>query len=127
MTTAQNVARIALGATLVFAGISHLTFARKDFRAQVPDWVPVDVDTTVLASGVAELTLGAALASGIQRRHVGLAAAAFFIAIFPGNISQYRNRRSAFGLDTDTKRLIRLPLQIPLIATALWSTGAFRR
>jgi hypothetical protein len=36
--TKKDVARILLGAGLVFAGISHLTFARKDFQAQVPDW-----------------------------------------------------------------------------------------
>ncbi len=35
-----NAARIALGAGLVFAGIAHLTFKRKEFQAQVPDWVP---------------------------------------------------------------------------------------
>ena len=122
MSTARTIGRIALGAGLVFAGISHLTFARKDFRAQVPDWVPLDVDTTVVASGVAEITLGAALASGIRRDLVGPAAAAFFVAVFPGNVSQWLNHRSAFGLDTDLKRLIRLPFQVPLIALALWST-----
>ena len=122
--TFRTVTRVLFGATLVFAGISHLTFARKDFQAQVPTWVPLDVDTTVLASGVAEIALGTALASGIQRRRVGLLAAAFFVAVFPGNVSQWRHRRDAFGLDTDVKRLARLPFQIPLIATALWSTGA---
>jgi uncharacterized membrane protein len=120
----RTAARVALGAGLVFAGIGHLTFARTAFRAQVPDWVPVDEDTTVLLSGVAEITLGTILASGWNRRLVGRAAAAFFIAVFPGNVSQWRNHRSSLGLDTDTRRLVRLPFQIPLIATALWSTGA---
>ncbi len=27
---------------LVTAGIAHLTFGRKDFQAQVPDWVPLE-------------------------------------------------------------------------------------
>jgi uncharacterized membrane protein len=40
----KTAARILLGASLVFAGISHLTFARKDFKAQVPDWVPLKKD-----------------------------------------------------------------------------------
>ena len=123
--TFRTVTRVLFGAGLVFAGVSHLTFARKDFRAQVPTWVPIDVDTTVLASGVAEIALGTALASGIQRKRVGLLAAAFFVAVFPGNVSQWRHHRDAFGLDTDAKRLARLPFQIPLILTALWSTGAF--
>ena len=31
--------RVLLGAFLVTAGVGHLTFLRKDFQAQVPDWV----------------------------------------------------------------------------------------
>jgi hypothetical protein len=50
----RTAARIGLGGALVFTGISHLTFARRGFQAQVPEWVPADVDTTVLLSGVAE-------------------------------------------------------------------------
>jgi len=123
---ARTIARIALGGALAFAGISHLTFARKDFRAQVPEWVPVDVDATVLASGVAEIALGAALMSGWRKQLVGTAAAAFFVAVFPGNVSQWRNHRDAFGLDTDAKRLARLPFQIPLIVLAIWSTRRVR-
>ncbi|MBY0690447.1 hypothetical protein K5S26_18080 [Microbacterium marinilacus] len=114
--------RVLLGAVLAFAGVAHLTFARDEFRAQVPPWVPVDEDFTVVASGVAEIALGTALASGWRGREVGAAVAAFFVAVFPGNVSQWRNRRDGFGLDTDRKRLLRLPFQIPLIAGALWST-----
>ena len=36
MSPVRSVARVALGAILIFAGTSHLTFARKPFRAQVP-------------------------------------------------------------------------------------------
>ncbi|ROR74369.1 DoxX family protein [Bogoriella caseilytica] len=118
----RSLTRWALGSALVFAGIGHLTFAREEFQAQVPPWVPVDDDVTVLASGVAEIGLGAALLSGWRKRAVGHLAAAFFVAVFPGNLSQWKNRRDAFGLDTDRKRLLRLPFQIPLIAAAIWST-----
>jgi uncharacterized membrane protein len=122
MPDIRTVSRVALGASLVFAGIGHLTFARRAFRAQVPEWVPVDVDTTVLLSGLAEIGLGATLASGLKRRLVGRVAAAFFLAVFPGNLSQWWNHRDSLGLDTDMKRLVRLPFQLPLIAVALWST-----
>jgi uncharacterized membrane protein len=127
MPDIRTVSRVALGASLVFAGIGHLTFARRAFRAQVPEWVPVDVDTTVLLSGIAEIGLGAALASGVKRRLVGGVAAAFFVAVFPGNLSQWRNHRDSLGLDTDRRRLVRLPFQIPLIAAAIWSTGGERQ
>ncbi len=122
--TLKKIARIGLGGTLIFAGVSHLTFARKAFRAQVPDWVPLDVDDTVLYSGIAEITLGGALTltDEAHQEMIGKIAAAFFVAVFPGNISQYVNQRSAFGLDTDGKRFVRLLFQPLLVAWALKST-----
>jgi uncharacterized membrane protein len=80
----------------------------------------------VLLSGVAEIALGAALASGVRRKWVGRLAAAFFVAVFWGNLSQWRNHVDSLGLDTDAKRLVRLPFQVPLILGALWTTGATR-
>lgn len=123
--TIKKAARILLGANLIFAGISHLTFARKDFRAQVPDWVPLPIDDTVVYSGIAEIALGSALVLTPKKheKKVGQAAAAFFTAVFPGNISQYINKRPAFGLDTDNKRLVRLFFQPVLVYWALKSTG----
>ena len=127
MTLAQTVARVLLGAILLFTGIGHLTFARQEFVAQVPAWVPFSTDFVVLASGVAELGLGGALVLLRSRRVlVGLLVAAFFIAIFPGNISQYVTHTTAFGLDTDAKRFARLFFQPVLVAWALWSTGAWQ-
>ncbi|MEL4319541.1 hypothetical protein WJX64_11035 [Leifsonia sp. YIM 134122] len=126
-TTPQLIGRIALGAALLFAGISHLTFARGDFQAQVPDWVPADKDFVVIASGIVEITLGGALiVLGRRRIAVGWIVAAFFVAVFPGNISQYVTRTDAFGLDTDAARGIRLVFQPLLVLWALWSTGALR-
>lgn len=123
----RRLGAIALGAFLAFAGTSHLTFARSEFQAQVPDWVPLDDDTVVLLSGVAEISLGAALILLRKRRvPVGWAAAAFFVVIFPGNISQYVTHTDAFGLDTDGKRLGRLFFQPLLVIWALWSTGAWK-
>ena len=122
-TTIKKTFRILLGAFLVTAGVGHLTFLRKDFRAQVPDWVPLQIDDTVVLSGIAEIMLGASLIfPGKHEKTAGTVAAAFFIAVFPGNISQYVNKRSAFGLDTDNKRLARLFFQPLLIFWALKST-----
>lgn len=124
----QTVARWALGATLAFAGTSHLTFARREFQAQVPPWVPVNPDAVVLASGVVEIALGVStLALPKQRVRMGLILAAFFVAVFPGNVSQYTHHVDGFGLDTDTKRFVRLLFQPVLVAWALWSTGTVPR
>lgn len=116
--------RVGLGCALVFAGVGHLSFARREFQNQVPEWVPADPDTTVVASGVAEVALGAWLLSGWRRRTIGRICAAFFVAVFPGNLSQWWHRRDGFGLDTDRKRLARLPMQPALIGAALWSTAS---
>jgi uncharacterized membrane protein len=123
----RTLARVGLGSIMMFAGVSHLTVARRAFRAQVPRWVPVKPDTTVLASGAAEIALGAALAFLPKKRvTVGWVAAAFYTAIFPGNVSQLRTHEDAFGLDTDRKRAVRLLGQPLLVGWALWSTAAFR-
>lgn len=120
----RQFARTGLGAAMILAGIGHLSFARADFQAQVPDWVPLDKDTTVLASGVVEIALGGALIviPPRRRRLAGAALAAFYVAIFPGNIAQYTGHRSSLGLDTDRKRAIRLVFQPALVALAWWST-----
>ena len=115
--------QVLLGAALIYAGITHLTTNRTEFQAQVPTWVPFSADFVVLASGVVEISLGLALASLQFRRQVGWITAAFFIAIFPGNISQYVNGIDAFGLDTDQARLTRLFFQPLLVLWALWATG----
>ena len=125
---ARTIGRVALGGFLAFAGTSHLTFAREEFQAQVPAWVPVGTDAVVLGSGVVEIALGTALVVAPRRYRpwVGAAAAAFFFAIFPGNVAQYVEGKDGFGLDTDAKRLARLPFQGLLVVWALWSTGAWR-
>jgi uncharacterized membrane protein len=125
--TARSIARVLLGSALVFAGVSHLTFARRDFQAQVPESLPLDPDTTVLASGVAEIALGSGLLFARKRRRlVGIIAALFFAAVFPGNLAQWMHHRDAFGLDTDMKRFVRLFFQPVLVVGALCSTRSPR-
>lgn len=122
----RSIARVALGGALIFAGVGHLTFSRIDFQAQVPDWVGLDKNLVVILSGLVEIALGAALI--IVRRHralLGLAAGLFFIAVFPGNISQFIDGDSAFGLDTNAARRTRLFFQPVLVAWAWWSTNAW--
>lgn len=124
----RHIGRWALGAALIGAGAGHLTSLRQEFQAQVPTWVPLDPDFVVVASGIVEIGLGAALilAPARFRPAVGGITAAFFVAIFPGNISQYVTATDAFGLDSDRARLVRLFFQPALVAWALWSTGAWR-
>ncbi|GAA3627526.1 membrane protein [Kineosporia mesophila] len=123
----RALAQAALGGFLVYAGVSHLTVARQEFQAQVPSWFPADPDVVVLASGAVEIGLGAALLTAWHqpnRARVGMVAAAFFVAVFPGNIAQFTEHRDGFGLDTDTKRAVRLVFQPVLVGWALGATGA---
>jgi len=124
----QNIMRVVLGIFMTLAGIGHLTFQREAFQAQVPKWLPTDpgfIDFVVISSGVVEILLGLSMIFLFKHKvKVGIALAIFFVLIFPGNISQYTNEISSFGLDTDAKRLGRLFFQPVLILWALWSTGA---
>lgn len=122
----RAAARWTLALALGAIGVLHFTGTR-GFRVVVPDWATrltrLDKDAIVLASGTAEL----ALASGLialprERRRIGLATAAFFLAVFPGNVHQWRTRRSTPGLDTDGRRLGRLFVQPVLMLWAVWAT-----
>ena len=123
----RTAARWLLGASLLAAGIAHLSVQRQEFQAQVPSWFPIDADLVVVVSGLVEIALGLALL--LLARHkvpVGWATAAFFVIIFPGNIAQFVEGTDAFGLDSDLERFVRLFFQPVLVVWALWSTGAWR-
>ncbi len=127
-TTARTVARLLLAGAMIFAGLGHLFWARQEFQAQVPGWVPMDPDGVVMASGGVEIALGVGLA--VLRRDrvlVGRLLAVFFVLVFPGNLAQFLNHTDAFGLNSDTSRFVRLLFQPVLIVWALWATGIPRR
>lgn len=116
--------RMALGAFLAFAGYSHFSNSA-EFTAQVPPFLP-NPELIIYVSGVVEILLGTSLIFLKKYRdYVGLATAAFFIAIFPGNLSQYFNHVDGFGLDTDSARAIRLVFQPVLVVWAIWSTDSY--
>lgn len=121
----RDAFRWILGGFLVIAGLGHFV-QLSQFRAQVPPWMPAP-DAVVIISGIIEIALGAALLLVPKwRSHVGWIVAAFFIVIFPGNISQLITQTDAFGLDSDLARAVRLLFQPVLVVWALWCTGAWR-
>ena len=127
MQLLQRSAQLLLGAALTYAGITHLTTSRTEFQAQVPTILASQADFVVIASGVVEILLGISLIFLFKySTRIGWIVALFFIAIFPGNISQYLNGTDAFGLDTDQARAARLLFQPLLVIWALWSTGAWK-
>ena len=123
----RSVARWILALALASAGVLHFVQTR-GFRVVVPEWATrlsrMDRDAIVVASGAAEIALGTGLLLlPRERRRLGWATAAFFVAVFPGNVHQWRTRRSTPGLDTDVRRFGRLFLQPVLVLWALWCTG----
>ena len=127
MQLLRKVLQIVLGAALAYAGFTHLTSNRAEFQAQVPTILASQADFVVIASGVVEIVLGLSLIFLFKyRTQIGWTVAAFFTAIFPGNISQYLNGTDAFGLNTDQARATRLLFQPLLVIWALWSTGAWK-
>lgn len=127
MKLLRNASQVLLGLALAYAGITHLTTNRTEFQAQVPTILHGQADFVVLASGGVEIALGLSLvALWKYRSYIGWITALFFIAVFPGNISQYINGTDAFGLDSDRARAIRLLFQPLLVVWALWCSGAWR-
>ena len=127
MKVVARLPQMLLGFALAYAGVGHLTTSRQEFQAQVPTLLKDYADFVVLASGVVEIALGVGLiALWRYRVQLGWLVAAFFVAIFWGNISQYVNGVDAFGLNSDRARLIRLFFQPLLVMWALGSTGAWR-
>ena len=131
MKYVKLIFRLLLGAFMTYAGISHLTFNRQEFVAQVPTWLqfsPGFTDFVVLASGVVEIAFGLGIIFLVAKKKAitGALLALFYVAIFPGNINQYVNHIDAFGLNTDNLRFIRLFFQPVLIFLALWTTGGWK-
>lgn len=111
---------LALSALLGLAGVTHFT-RPKYYDAIVPRALPGTPRQWTYVSGAAELALATAVAAPRTRKLGAVAAAAFFVAVFPANVKMALDFRSkspkaralAYG---------RLPLQIPLIAWA-WNVA----
>ena len=108
---------LRMGAMLLGMGALHFV-APKPFDGIVPVELPGSQRFYTYASGVAELTTGALLLSPRTRRLGALSAVALFLAVFPANVNMVRlwkNKPLVMRLGA----IARLPLQIPMITSAL--------
>ncbi|WP_309148047.1 hypothetical protein [Curtobacterium sp. MCBD17_032] len=85
----------------------------------VPDALPPR--TTTLGSGIAELGIAAGLLVPPTRRAAGWAAAALFVAVFPANLKMAEDLLDSprSGRVARLVAVLRLPLQLPLVAWAV--------
>jgi uncharacterized membrane protein len=121
MPPPRSIVRYGLAAFLLVAGVAHFTSPRP-FVEHLPEAVPMRPELVVL-TGAVEVALAAALV-GPRRWHraAGVAAAAYLVAVFPANVYAAVSQVPIDGVPDGWVRWARLPLQIPLIAAALWST-----
>ena len=115
--------RMALGGAMVFAGLSHLLMPTP-FVQHVPPWLPAR-EAIVFVSGLVEIAFGPALwfTRGDARRWSGWALAAYFVAVFPGNIYVAVAGIDVQGQPDGLYAWLRLPLQVLFVWLALWCSG----
>lgn len=115
----RDRSRLRFAAGLVVIGILHFV-APRPFERIVPRWFPW-AKGAVFWSGVAEVGSGALLAVPRTQRLGGALAAATIVAVYPANIQMAvdaaRGRSSVPGPAWIS--WARLPLQVPMVATAL--------
>ena len=119
---------VGLAALFLVSGTTHLV-KPEFFEPLVPRALPTPRGL-VYASGVAELVCAVGLLSPRTRRVAGWASAALLLAVFPGNVqmSVSHGKRAARRQDTTSRAtflatVARLPVQVPLIRTALRAAG----
>ncbi|WP_327406587.1 DoxX family protein [Streptomyces sp. NBC_01288] len=107
---------LLLAGLLATAGVAHLA-SPKQFDATIPRALPGSPRTWTYASGVVELALAAGIAAPRTRRMAALAAAGFFVGVFPANVKMALDWRDR-PTPQKAAALGRLPLQVPLV---LWA------
>jgi uncharacterized membrane protein len=118
----REPARVGMAAAMMFAGVSHWLMP-VPFIQHVPPFIPA-AEAVVLATGVVEVLLGAALLTPPPwRRRAGLLLAVYLVAVFPGNLYVALSGIDVQGQPGGWHPWARLPLQALFIAWALWSTG----
>ena len=114
-------ARIGLAVLMLAAGITHLV-APRPYIQHLPGVVPLRAEMVAI-SGLVEIGLAAGLVGPRRlRRPTGIALAAFLVLVLPANVYAAVSQAPIDGVPTGWIRWARLPLQLPVIAVALWST-----
>jgi uncharacterized membrane protein len=114
---ATRTAAYRIAAMLMGIGTVHF-LAPKPFDTIVPSELPGDPRLYTYASGVAEVSIGALLLPRRTRRLAALAAVLLFVGVFPANVNMVRLWWDK-PWPMRIAALARLPLQIPMITTAL--------
>jgi uncharacterized membrane protein len=102
-----------------FAGINHFT-RPKMYLKIIPPFIPAPM-IVVYVSGAAEVLLGLMLYFTSTAKLAAWGIIALLIAVFPANIYMYQKGGDFFKMP-QWVLIVRLPLQLLLIAWAYWYT-----
>ncbi len=111
-----------MAAFYLFTGVSHL-LKTEDFIKVIPPFLPWPYAIAIL-SGAAEIILAIGLLPKKTRRWAAWGVIALLICVFPANVYMYLARETKFTEFPAWALLIRLPLQLVLIAWAYVYTRA---
>jgi uncharacterized membrane protein len=118
MTTSALTRDIkALSGVLAVSGTLHLV-KPEVYEPIMPSVVPAQREV-ILASGVAELLCAAGLLHPRTRRAAGWASAALLLAVYPANLKMASDVRHSRRTGLKAAAFARLPLQLPMIRSAL--------
>ena len=136
MKTSTNAAlgkdAIALAGLFLASGTMHLV-KPEPFEGMVPRQLP-SRRALVYASGALEIACALGLFIPRTRRVAGLTSAALLVAVFPANVTMTGQAKRRLDRDPDDPKrqgylaatVARLPLQWPMIRTALRAGGVVR-
>lgn len=109
------VFKYLLGMLFVLGGIAHFTKTEFYLKA-MPEYLPFH-EIIVYASGILEIVLGVFLIINKTTRKAAIGIILLLIAVFPANVNMYLNYTD-FPDMSETALLVRLPIQLILIAWA---------
>ena len=121
MTSARTLVRFALGLGMGAAGAAHFV-TPQPFVGHIPETVPYRAELVAVTGGVELLLAFGVIGPRRWRRASGIALAAYLVVVLPANIYAAVSQVPIDGVPAGWARWGRLPLQVPLILAALWST-----
>lgn len=117
MTT--SLTRDIKGLAGLFAASGALHLIRpKTYAPIMPEFVPRKREV-IIGSGVLELICAAGLLHPRTRRAAGWASAGLLVAVYPANLKMANDAREGDNTALKAASYGRLPLQLPMIRTAL--------
>ena len=116
---AKRRGQISLAAVFAFTAVGHFLLTDK-MADMLPKWVPLRTGI-VYVTGVLEFAAAAGLLTPRLSRTTGICLVAFLILVFPANVHAALDHVDIGGHAAGPAYLlIRLPLQLILIAWAWW-------